>query len=1047
MKPLKLVLSAFGPFGNVVEIPFEDIGPNGLFLINGDTGAGKTTIFDAISFALFGNASGDSRTTDFFRSDYAKNEEKTYVELIFLHRDLKYHIMRNPIYKRNKVKGNGTTEEKANATLTMPDGSVISGYTYVTEAVNSLLGIDWKQFKQIAMIAQGEFLQLITANSSERGAIFRKVFNTHIYDDIQKKLKSMSIQLKNQCDDIDKSILQFLSGMVCEEENVHMDAIQDWKKTKDIHQINKIMELLLILIKIDRETFQHEKERNDSLTIEIKDKNTEYLKAEQDNKLLANQRKLKEDYKNLMQSEEEMKIKEAKCNLANKAFCAVKPAEDNYKRIQKEVVELKTGIDRGSVECQKLEADLYIHSKAYQETEHTIPKINELTKDINRQEEERKKYQMIDHMEREKIMLEEKKHKIVHKSMELKNRKEMLNQELVVKRQEQDSYCTVEADLVVVENQLKEHQDRMKQINDIIMETSDLEKENSNLQKCIDNFQRAEATYHEQNTIYLKGESLFLREQAGIIASTLQMGAPCPVCGSKEHPQKAVITEGAPSDKQLKEDKAKLEYSHKAMIEANNQCSNQKMKVDMLQGNLRKLANKILDIDESSRMDELFLLAKDELQKIKDILIGLKEKENNLKQQFDRKNVCAQRLHAISEELSIVEDQINQNNNEVNDITSKLSGVLGTLETLRKDLTYATEQEAAIALEKLRIECSRLQDALVTAESTLRRCENELGSKKAVLTDNQMKYEKRLIDLEASEKEYRNKIATSGFTSELAYHESLMEEEDLEVLKQEIASYYKTVELLTKQLEQLKFETENKIEKNLDDILSQQKELDQMKLQCEERMQKIYSRLEINEDIHCRVGERNKEQEKKRQEYLTISDLSKTASGELSGKAKIAFEQYVQAFYFDSVIREANKRLYKMSNHQYALQRKTDASNLRSLSGLELEVMDYYTGKARSIKSLSGGESFKAALSLALGLSDVIQSFAGGIEIDAMFIDEGFGSLDSNSLEQAIETLNSLTSGNRMVGIISHVSELKERIERKILIRKSMEGSSLSLIM
>ena len=251
---------------------------------------------------------------------------------------------------------------------------------------------------------------------------------------------------------------------------------------------------------------------------------------------------------------------------------------------------------------------------------------------------------------------------------------------------------------------------------------------------------------------------------------------------------------------------------------------------------------------------------------------------------------------------------------------------------------------------------------------------------------------------------------------------------------------------MEEKIKQLQVETKNQEKKDLTQLELELKELDKQKIECEEQINIIYSRLNNNREIYQKVKLQYKEQEKVRQEYITVNQLAKTANGELARKSKIAFEQYVQAFYFDKVIQEANKRFYRMSNNQYSLMRKDDPTNLRSSTGLELEVMDYYTGKARSIKSLSGGESFKAALSLALGLSDVIQSFAGGIEVDAMFIDEGFGSLDSDSLEQAIEILNSLTSGNRVVGIISHVSELKDRIDKKIIINKSMEGSRLEVV-
>jgi exonuclease SbcC len=326
-----------------------------------------------------------------------------------------------------------------------------------------------------------------------------------------------------------------------------------------------------------------------------------------------------------------------------------------------------------------------------------------------------------------------------------------------------------------------------------------------------------------------------------------------------------------------------------------------------------------------------------------------------------------------------------------------------------------------------------------------------LGNCKAVLEESIRNYQIKSEDLHMAKEQYIRKLKDCGFVendmeNEDKYHKSLLDEEKLEALKSAIETYHRTREKLSYRIGELKSATKDRTEKNLDELRQLQEQLNLKNKEYEEQIRVIFSRITNNDDISRNVKEQNSCQQKVRQEFLSINELAKTANGELTGKTKIAFEQYVQAFYFEKVIQEANKRFYKMSNHQYVLQRKEEPGNLRTAAGLELEVMDYYTGKARSIKSLSGGESFKAALSLALGLSDIIQSFAGGIEMDTMFVDEGFGSLDSDSLEQAIETLNSLTTGNRMVGIISHVGELKERIDKKILIEKSMEGSRLKIV-
>lgn len=1081
MKPIKLVLNAFGPFCKETEIPFDEFGESGLFLLTGDTGAGKTTIFDAISFALFGNASGENRTPDCFRSDYATGEEKTYVELTFLHKRKRYQVTRNPAYERNKLKSTGTTMEKADATLIMPDGSIVAGSLKVTAAIVDLLGIDWRQYKQIAMIAQGEFLQLLTADSTERGAIFRKVFGTQIFEDIQKKLKSMANSLKYRCEDLDKSLLQYLKGISCDTEDELSLVIHEWNSHPDINQIEYMLEILDRLICKDEILFDQEQAVNQAISKRIKQKAAEYITACKMNQAFSDLEKAKEEYQSLLIQKTQMQQLELLLIQGRKALYTVRPVEESYERILAEEKKLNAVIIQQQQEEEKITKELSRLKAVWEEKEATRQEIDDINLRIKRQEDDRVKYDIIGELKSKYNKATTLKEQLEHqlKKLEVQHKTLVAMQEETIK--EQDSYCNIDRDLMDYSNQLEQKHKSLTKYKKILDHYEELRTEENQLEHLQIAFTQAQLQYTNQNDYYLKLEHQFLGEQAGILAEKLLEGQPCPVCGSKEHPQKAQLTKGAPSEEQIKQAGAKREELQKKMAEASSNCRNQITKIELLQGQFQREVIEELKLEEltakESKQEELSakelnreeLRVEDhnaedirlkELGSLGDIAVQVKKKivteeevakelQNKvcyLQEKLLQKEQCAKRLQKISEELEQNEAISQGKLEEKVALVNQLSMLEGQLTTMCGDLLYPTKEEAEQAFVADRKKCSELQVALQQAEENFRGCEARLGKLKAVLADNEAKkVEKDRERLEAEIK-WKEKLNVCGFADAIQYHTSLMTEEELEKNQHILEAYDKSRSTVEQELKRLTQETEGKERVDLTALEKEQAELDLQKQESEVRLQKIFSRRKINEEIIKNAKETYQQQEGLRKEFLMVNELSKTANGELTGKAKIAFEQYVQAFYFNSIINEANKRLYKMSNSQFALMRKADPTNLRSSTGLELEVMDYYTGKPRSIKSLSGGESFKAALSLALGLSDVIQNFAGGIQVDAMFIDEGFGSLDSNSLEQAIETLNTLTMGNRLVGIISHVSELKERIDRKIVITKKLNGSELTLV-
>ena len=1046
MKPLKLVMSAFGPFRGKEEIQFEKLGQDGLFLVTGDTGAGKTTIFDAVSFALYGNASGENRTADCFRSDYAEQGEKTFVELIFLHKGKEYHIIRNPMYRRKKLRGEGITEEKANATLILYDGSVVSGYQPVTEAVITLLGIDWKQFKQIVMIAQGEFLQMLTANSSERGIIFRKVFGTQIYDELQRRLKGKANAFRNQCEEMDKSILQFLNGIQCEKGNVHYEAIMQWKESKEIHQIDAALTVLEELIAMDRKQYVQVDRAIEMISKKMEEKTRTIANGERINELIQNKETAIAQFQTLMAREEEMRKKGALIQLSKRALYTVKPAEDRYLYQKRQAEELKKVIEKQTKEVDALQKKWEEITNTHAEKVKTKPQIKELEQKIGRQETELQQYDVLKKLEEEEREIHNRKQMLQGQLEDLMQQKKDLSEEGQAKKQEFCQYK--ELDFAFLEC--------WKKLQD---QTALIEKykqwgENYNLfiaeEKILEDhqnaYQEAEQRYQHQNQLYMEKEVLFLREQAGVLASNLSEGDPCPVCGSKEHPKKAKMMEEAPSEKELEQERLKRDQEHQIWVEAGNRSKSQKANVQFLQEHLIRMGKDLFEIKDTEDINIIKKVYHSLFKTEKNQLSKLQKEEESLQSKRKKRDRYETRLNEIEELTLKVDERIESIKKDCNEAENSFSELSGQLKTTRESVAFATKEEAENALCNMRRVYESLQEELKLAEDNVHSHELKLGNLSTLLSDNHKKLKAKKAELLDAKTLFMEALVQSSFSSKENYHSTLMSQEDLEKLIDIVDDYQSEYVLLSKRIEDLEQSTKDVKEVDVVQLKEEYKQLEENRIQENDQRQRIYSRLETNEIIDREIKEKLVEQDKIRQEFLMINDLAKTANGELSGKAKIAFEQYVQAFYFDRVIMEANKRLYVMSNQQYILRRKEDASNLRSLTGLELEVMDFYTGKARAIKSLSGGESFKASLALALGMSDMIQSFAGGIEVDAMFIDEGFGSLDSASLDQAIDTLYALTKGSRLVGIISHVSELRERIDKKISIEKSMEGSKVTLM-
>ncbi|MDD4844547.1 MAG: SMC family ATPase [Anaerotignum sp.] len=1029
MKPIHLTISAFGPFAEKVEIPFLKLGEGGLFLVSGDTGAGKTTIFDAICFALFGETSGSSRGIDSVRSDFALGTTKTFVELIFQHRGTLYRIIRNPAYRRPKKNGEGVTTEIADAAFFCGETTLSTGFVQVKKAVEELLSVDAKQFKQIAMLAQGEFLKLLYAESSERGAIFRKVFHTDLYSDFQQRLKEAEKQNRTSYEDSEKRLLHHLQqlcpqGTMEEKSMVYQGEAILAEEEKALIASQKQIKLL----KQEKVTFA---QKEQALTTLIS-------KGEINNKRIADLEEAKKELLILTKLKEENLIKQ---NILAKQRIAqdyILPLEENFQRETEAFEEVKKQVVDFTKKLLVLSPILKEKEEERKKLEDEQPKLNEEKIRLKKMESDFTAYARKENLIREKAGLQEEKQFLENQAIEIQSNLKAMEDKIngfKVKLEEKPILEKTELVISQAIQTKKERQSRMKQI--VLMQEV-LEADELALKAMRNAYKKADLAWKAARRHCEEVESAFLAEQAGILASKLEEGIACPVCGSLEHPQKAVLSQSAPTEKEWKKAKEQEEVAHTNLQEFATEGKGLLVKCESQKESILKA---YLDVSttEVTFPEDVKILAKE---------INLQENELQAqKRKIQELSKLEQQLLLENVVFSKLEGQLETNKEKIKENIEKLSLLQGELtsleERLEKNTTSAQAKAAMEALqryiEKAENEYSRTLTIYQEKKEEVQKLETRLEEAK----NGEVLGKKRVEKVKVT---FDNMLLEKGFLSREEYGLALPKSR--EILEQEEQKNREFFNQLS-QLEDFIQRTElgEKIEKTDLEKLQEEKKVITLRLEESDNILEELSRTIGIKEIAIKKGKEELHlRQKIEKQYLPILELSKTANGELSGKDKITFESFVQGFYFDRVLRAANLRLGEMTEGRYRLLRAENASDKRSQSGLEIEVMDYFTGKSRSVKSLSGGEAFKASLSLALGLSDVIQSHAGGVQIDAMFIDEGFGALDEQSREQAVQVLQRLSYGNRLVGIISHITELKENIDKKILVQRSPSGSLVEVI-
>lgn len=1039
MKPLKIIMSAFGPYAGVEEVDFRKLQDKNIFLITGPTGAGKTTIFDAISYALFGEASGSNRDKDSLRSDFASQKTPTYVELEFELKGKEYKIIRYPQQERKRSRGEGFTFKSAEAYLDLPDGKVISKVNTVDENINSILGINKNQFRQIVMLPQGEFRKLLESDSTEREVIFRKIFGTEAFEAIQRKL-----------DDEKKTLYKKISHTKTQRDThvKHIEAYGDELLLKLINaedlNINEIIDKTKELIKNDEENGK-------KLTVQIKNikSNVEKLqksiiKGEEINKKIREKDELENSYKCYLSKEKEYEEKQVLLEKGRKAL-QVKVIEDSFIDRQNNLKLRQIQYNEGKEELKKCEKNLTLSKEKLEKEEAKENERRKLSDSLATLKvwEEKVKY------------YEEKSLNIVKLRESLNNKDNLLKEIRLSQSQGKANLENANKNLIQTEKAetYKEKLDRTvyekKLLYDEMRSFYKNTKEYLNRLQVYnndkDNFEEFDKEYNKTKFKYELMEDNFRRGQAGLLGKDLKEGIKCPVCGSTHHPNVAQLIHGVPTEEELKEAKDKFDKLKEdkdkrlqKLSDLNGAIKNSYQVLLEQKDKLKPMLGE--DINAIDIKDTLLYLGPKGKEIAKD-LNALKEEQDKLIKIVEKKIELENNIKKLSDDIKNKEALIQEKEKEYTEFYGRVKSEEELLISIEKEIP-----EEIRSFAKLSLRINELQKRLIDLEKAYKlagenysKANTAYASAEADIKIKNKNVEDALKEVKLWEEQLTNNIKEAGFKDFSEYTLLKMPEEEIKLLEKDILQYGQNLKSLKDRVEKAIKDTEGLKEVSINDL---RKDLEEVKLEeqnLEEREKELFSRQNNNNKALIEINKINNIIEEDEENYSVIGELARVANGD--NVERITFERYVLAAYFDEIINTANVRLGKMAGGRFILKRKEEKGKGIKQQGLELEVFDNYTGKARHVKTLSGGESFKASLALALGLADVVQYHAGGISLDTIFIDEGFGTLDPESLDNAIQCLIDLQKGGRLVGIISHVPELKERVDARLEITPAKEGS------
>ena len=1040
MKPSKLTISAFGSFADTQTIDFAGLGDSGLYLITGDTGAGKTTIFDAISFALFGKASGDGRG-DYkaLRSDFAEEKAKTFVELDFVSGAGLYRIKRT-ISKRGQ-----------DVVLDLPDGTSMSGDSNTKAKVAEVVGLDRDQFAQIVMIAQNDFLRFLKSGTDERVGILRRIFGTEALQSFQERLKARAAQESARRSQILRDFERHNVDVYRRDEQFTEWETQIESGRAELSEANKQLGIY--------------DKRKQALAAEI-------AVAEDLRKKFDGLAQCRAGLKAHTEKAGEMSKTERRAARGETALRKVKPLADEAQKAAASHASAQIALANATAGEAAADAELDEATKAVA----ALPPLDaardafaSLSKELDTASGKLRGLSSL-HADRADI---------AKKRAALDKAQAELAATLGILRN-LPPIGGFQAELDRTAADLSGEGDRLAKLRALQGDYGAIEGARAALAREQSDFEALDAEFIGANATYMGLEDAFLRNQAGVIARGLADGEPCPVCGSTEHPVPAKLSGEDVSEAKLKKARDAKDRAQSRREAKASSCGATKAEIETLVKRFVADLSRCVPGVSAESANARLMEAVGATQSAVDAL-GIKKAAAEkfileLKTRFEeasgKRDELVPGIASLQSEIDTLTKRFLSDfsvfclADVVRDAEADVGAGTGTATSMGSGAGTGADVGADVAREwesseaKLADLLSMTKDSVsgLTAQvkadgETLRAlsaswdaaAKRKANAGSAALSARTLAVERAANERKLStardeaQTAYAASLRENGFAGEAEYVASLVTERELSGLKKQISDYEKSGEQLNRDLARLEDETRGKEYPDVKRLRGESAAVHAESAALGERREEISSGLATTEN---RLGELRRaaadfvEVEKA---YAAVKQLADTANG------KLDFETYAQTKYFERVLQAANLRLQLMSQNRFALFRKTDSDDARKRSGLDLEVLDSHTGKVRSANSLSGGESFMASLSLALGLSDVVQHSAGGIRLDAMFIDEGFGSLDTEVLELAIRTLSEMAGTNRIIGIVSHVSELRERIDRQIRVEKTISGSKIRM--